>query len=83
MKVEMYYMDGCPYCHRALRLLEDKGVTVTIYNVTKDPALWQESKQRSNRDTVPQVFINDQHIGGCDDTLALEAQGKLETLLAQ
>ncbi|ELV07758.1 glutaredoxin 3 [Wohlfahrtiimonas chitiniclastica] len=83
MSVEMYYMPSCPYCKRALDLLKSKGADVTIYDVNQDAKLWEESKSRSGRDTVPQIFINDQHIGGCDDLVALNAKGGLDPLLAK
>lgn len=83
MSIEMYYLPSCPYCKRALDLLKTKGVEVKIYDVNQNAKYWDESKKRSGRDTVPQVFINDQHIGGCDDLLALNAKGGLDPLLAK
>ncbi|GAA5102458.1 glutaredoxin 3 [Wohlfahrtiimonas larvae] len=81
MSVEMYYLPSCPYCKRALDLLKKKGAEVKIYDVNQDSQYWEESKKRSGRDTVPQIFINDQHIGGCDDLHALDAKGDLDPLL--
>ncbi len=81
MKVEVYFLPGCPYCLKAVTLLKKKKVDMTIYDVNQDPKYWEESKTRSGRDTVPQIFINDKHIGGCDDLLALDAKGELDPLL--
>ncbi len=82
MLVEMFFSPYCPYCRRAQSLLESKGVSITIYDVDAKPDLWEESKRRSGRNTVPQIFINDRHVGGCDDLHALEAKGELATWLA-
>lgn len=81
MSIEMYYLPSCPYCKRALDLLKKKGADVTIYDVNQDAKYWDESKKRTGRDTVPQIFINGQHIGGCDDLHALDAKGGLDPLL--
>lgn len=81
MSVEMYYLPSCPYCKRALDLLKKKGAEVKIYDVNQDTKYWEESKKRTGRDTVPQIFIDGQHIGGCDDLHALDAKGGLDPLL--
>ena len=83
MKIEMYILATCPYCSRAKQLLESKGVKdIIFYDVGKQPELWDDSKQRSKgRTTVPQIFINDQHIGGCDDLFALDQASGLDPLL--
>lgn len=81
MSVEMYYLPSCPYCKRALDLLKSKGVEVKIYDVNQDAKYWDESKKRSGRDTVPQIFIDEHHVGGCDDLHALDAKGELDSLL--
>lgn len=82
-KVELYTKGYCPYCRRAKALLGDKGVEYTEYPIDKQPELRDEMIERANGGyTVPQIFINEQHIGGCDDMFALESQGKLEPLLA-
>jgi|TARA_Y100001970_G_scaffold51536_1_gene65195 glutaredoxin 3 len=83
-KVEIYTKGYCPYCHRAKALLQQKGVEYTEFAVDAEPALRDEMIQRANGGyTVPQIFINGQHIGGCDDMYALERQQKLDPLLAQ
>ena len=81
--VEVYFKSTCPYCTRARTLLAQKGVNASEYNVDAGGSKKQEMVQRANgRTTVPQIFINDRHIGGCDDLMALEQGGKLDELLA-
>lgn len=81
-KVELYTKGYCPYCHRAKALLTEKGVAFTEFEIDKDPTLRDPMIARANgRTTVPQIFIGDTHVGGCDDLFALEAQDKLEALL--
>lgn len=83
-KVEIYTKGYCPYCHRAKALLQQKGVEYIEFAMDAEPALRDEMIQRANGGyTVPQIFINGQHIGGCDDMYALERQQKLDPLLAQ
>ncbi|MBF0308361.1 MAG: glutaredoxin 3 [Magnetococcales bacterium] len=73
----------CPYCVRAKRLLERKQVAFTEVNLDKEPDRRDEMLTRSNgRKTVPQIFIGERHIGGCDDLHALDAAGELDPLLA-
>lgn len=79
--VEIYTKDYCPFCHRAKALLAAKNISFTEYDVTFDPAGVREMVERSGRRTVPQVFINGQHIGGSDDLALLDAQGGLDPLL--
>jgi glutaredoxin 3 len=82
-KVEMYSKVFCPFCIRATALLESKGVKIIEYSAANDKAKRAEMNQRSNgRNTFPQIFINDKHIGGSDDLAALERSGKLDALLA-
>ncbi|MGA1384243.1 MAG: glutaredoxin 3 [Steroidobacteraceae bacterium] len=81
-KVVMYATAWCPYCARARELLESKKVDYEVIDVDRDPALRQEMMARSNRHTVPQIFIGDVHVGGCDDLHALNAKGGLDPLLA-
>ena len=81
-KVEIYTKDYCPYCHKALALLKSKDVTFIHYDVTHDTDKHAEMVKRADgRKTVPQVFINDNGIGGCDDLHDLDRQGKLDTML--
>lgn len=78
----MYATGWCPYCARARQLLERKGVAVHEIDIEADPAQRETMMQRSGRRTVPQIFIDDRHIGGCDDLHALDAAGGLDPLLA-
>ena len=81
--VEIYVKTTCPYCYRAQRLLEDKGVQYETYVLDSGGPKRQEMIQRAmGRTTVPQIFINGRHVGGCDDLYALDRAGQLERLLA-
>lgn len=80
--IEIYSSFTCPYCHRAKALLKQKGVEFTEHNVTLGGALKAEMIKRANgARTVPQIFIDDRHIGGCDDLFALDSAGKLDPLI--
>lgn len=82
-KVEIYVKTFCPYCIRALHLLDAKGVDYDVYVIGFDGSKREEMIQRAKgRTTVPQIFIDDRHIGGCDDLFALERGGSLDQLLA-
>ena len=81
-KIEIYTTTTCPYCHAAKSLLQQKKVAFNEINVTGDQAAREKMTIRANGvRTVPQIFINDEHIGGCDDLYALDHQNKLDTLL--
>lgn len=80
-EVIMYATTTCPYCERARRLFQRKGISYTELLVDQEPARWPEMTARSGRSTVPQIFIGDRHVGGYDDTVALDAQGDLDQLL--
>jgi glutaredoxin 3 len=80
-KVEVYTKTHCPYCVRAKALLDSKGVKYIEIPLDEDLLRMQEMQQRSGRRTVPQIFIDDQHIGGCDDLYAADKAGKLNPLL--
>ncbi|MBU3020827.1 glutaredoxin 3 [Aestuariibacter sp. A3R04] len=83
-KVEIYTKGYCPYCHRAKALLSQKGVEFKEIAIDADPSMREVMIDRANGGyTVPQIFINDTHIGGCDDLFALESKNKLDALLAQ
>jgi glutaredoxin 3 len=79
--VVIYLSSWCPYCHQARELLQSKQVEVQEINVDSEPALRAEMMRRSGRRTVPQIFIGERHIGGCDDLVALDAAGGLDPLL--
>jgi glutaredoxin 3 len=82
--VEIYTWQTCPFCIRAKVLLRWKGVNFTEYKIDGDGAARVKMADRANgRRSVPQIFINNQHIGGCDDLYTLDHQGQLDTLLAQ
>ena len=82
-QITIYTKPYCPYCIRAVSLLEKKGAPFTEIEAAFDPAKRQEMIQRAGgRATFPQIFIDDRHIGGCDDMMALEYDGKLDALLA-
>jgi glutaredoxin 3 len=79
--VVIYTTPWCPYCVRARRLLDDKGVAYTNINVSGDVSLRHEMELKSGRHTVPQIWINEHHVGGCDDLMALQRAGKLDEML--
>jgi len=79
--VVIYCTPYCPYCTRAKMLLDGKGIEYTELRVDKDRALRDEMEQRSGRTSVPQIFIGDFHVGGCDDLFALEQAGELDSHL--
>ena len=82
-QVTIYTKPYCPYCIRAVSLLEKKGIDFTEIEAAFDPEKRAEMMQRSGRTTFPQIFIGDHHIGGCDDMMALEREGRLDPLLQQ
>jgi glutaredoxin 3 len=82
-KVTIYTRPFCGYCARALSLLETKGADFEEIEAGMDPALRREMMERSGGGaTFPQIFVGEQHIGGCDDMLALDRAGKLDPMLA-
>jgi glutaredoxin 3 len=81
--VTLYTTRFCPYCVRARRFLDEKGVDFEDIAVDHDPQLRREMTQRSGRFTVPQIWIGEQHIGGCDDLLHLARLGQLDAMLEQ
>ena len=81
-RVLMYTTAVCPYCVRAKQLLKARGVTeIEEVRVDLDPERRDEMMQKTQRRTVPQIFIGDTHVGGCDDLYALDAAGELKPLL--
>jgi len=79
--VEVYASKFCPYCHWARGLLDSKRVAYKLYDVDGNIALRQEMNKRSQRTSVPQIFIDDVHIGGFDELSSLDRAGKLDELL--
>jgi glutaredoxin 3 len=82
-RIEIYTTPTCPYCLAAKRLLTKKGAAFEEISVAWDPLGRRRMSQRADgRSTVPQIFIDDRHIGGCDDLYALDRAGELDALLA-
>ena len=82
-KVEIYTSPFCGFCYRAKGLLEDKGVEFDEIDITFHPARRPEMMKRANGQTsVPQIFIDDKHVGGCDELYALESRGELDGYLS-
>ena len=79
--VTVYVSDWCPYCQRAKSLLQQKQVIFSEINVDDDEKFRAEMIARSNRRTVPQIFIGDKHVGGCDELYALDGSGELDRLI--
>lgn len=79
--ITIYTSAWCPYCIRAKQLLTEKGVEFKEISVDGKPEVRAEMKEKANQNSVPQIWINDFHVGGCDDLLALESEGKLDKLL--
>jgi glutaredoxin 3 len=80
-QIEMYVSDWCPYCARARALLRSKGVAFTEIDVEAVPGARSEMAARGGGDTVPQIFIGGNAVGGCDELQALDAAGHLDPLL--
>lgn len=82
-QITVYSKSWCPYCVRAKALLDSKGVNYTEVDLEREPERVSEMVERSGgRRTVPQIFVGDQHLGGCDDLYALDRAGTLDSLLA-
>lgn len=82
--VEIYTWSSCPFCIRAKALLDRKGVDYTEYCIDGDEAARDDMGDRANgRRSLPQIFINDEHVGGCDELHALERAGNLDPMLQQ
>jgi len=83
-QVRMYSTRSCPYCQRADRLLKKRGVKkVEKINVGGDRKLWKAMEKETQRNTVPQIYIGDVHVGGFDELAELDRNGKLQTLLSE
>lgn len=83
MTVVMYTTAYCPYCVRARRLLDAKGVSYRDIRVDAEPGLRQEMIRLSGRRTVPQIWVGQQHVGGCTELYDLERRGQLDSMLAE
>lgn len=82
-QVTIYTSSTCPYCHRAKTLLESKGVHYNEIDVNANPQEFQSIKDQTGWNTVPQIFINEKFVGGCDDIHLLDGKGELDPLLFQ
>ena len=82
-EVIVYSSNYCPYCSRAKQLLKSKSIKFTEINVDSRSSVRQEMTKKCGQTSVPQIWINSQHIGGCDDIFTLERAGKLDQLLAK
>lgn len=82
-RVVVYATDWCPYCNRARQLLARKNVAFDEIDIEMSPAARAQMQARSGRTSVPQIFIGDTHVGGCDELHALEARGALDALLGR
>ena len=80
--IEVYVQDWCPYCSRVVSLLQKKGVAFQEIDAPHGSTARADALRRAGRNTMPQVFIDGRHIGGCDDVVALDRTGKLDALLA-
>jgi len=80
-KIEIYTKNYCPYCRLAKELLSGKDLSFIEYDVTGNQEMEEEMRRRSGRKTVPEIFIDDALIGGCDDLVALDQSGGLDSLL--
>ncbi|MCW8901609.1 MAG: glutaredoxin 3 [Gammaproteobacteria bacterium] len=80
-KVEIFCTPFCPYCIRAKKLLDSKNVEYEEIRIDLEPARQDEMVARAKRTSVPQIFIDDYHVGGCDDLFELEAEGTLDSRL--
>lgn len=81
-KVIIYTASYCPYCHLAKELLRTKGATFEEIDVTGNAQLRSQMAEKAGRSTVPQIWIGETHVGGCDDLQALDRSGKLDGMLA-
>ena len=79
--VTLYVSDWCPYCQRAKGLLSGKNVAFNEINVEDQPKYREEMIARSGQRSVPQIFIGDRHVGGCDELFELDRSGKLDPLI--
>ena len=79
--ITVYLSEWCPYCRRAKGLLESKALVFDEINVDDEAKFREEMIARSNRRTVPQIFIGDKHVGGCDDLFELDRSGELDRLI--
>ena len=80
-KVEVYSTESCPFCVRARNLLNKKGVTFQEYRIDQEPELRPKMEERAGRTSVPQIFIDDYHVGGFDELSEMDVDGELDERL--
>ncbi|MDG6774401.1 glutaredoxin 3 [Thiomicrorhabdus sp. ZW0627] len=80
-QVVIYSTQTCPFCNMAKRLLDSKGVSYETIDVGNDRQLWADMEAKTGRNTVPQIFIGDHHVGGFDDLSAADKRGEIDALL--
>ena len=80
--IEIYTKSWCPFCHKAKNLLDQKGLDYVEYDVTEDLALEAKMRNRTRQTSVPQIYINGQYLGGSDDLLAADREGRLSAYLS-
>jgi len=83
MEVIVYATKSCPFCHMALRLLDSKNIHYKVIDVGTDRLLWAEMESKTGRNTVPQIFIGDHHVGGFDDLSLADTRGEIDFLLKE
>ncbi|QBX33663.1 glutaredoxin 3 [Paracoccus liaowanqingii] len=81
MTIEIYTTRTCPFCIRAKQLLDKKGAAYTEIDVGTDPALRDKMTKRAGKRSVPQIFVGQTHVGGCDELYAMDRAGRLDSLL--
>ena len=80
-EIIVYANQSCPFCIRARKLLDVKGLEYDLIDVTGSPERWAQMEERSGRNTIPQVFVKGQHVGGYDDLYAADQSGRLDEML--
>lgn len=80
-EIVVYLTPTCPYCNMAIKLLKGKGLSFDQINVAGNRELWQEMEEKTGRNTVPQVFVGEHHVGGFDDLSAADASGELDRII--
>ncbi|MBE0493834.1 MAG: glutaredoxin 3 [Thiomicrospira sp.] len=80
-EIIVYANQSCPFCIRARKLLDVKGLEYELIDVTSSPGRWVQMEERSGRNTIPQVFVKGQHVGGYDDLYAADQSGRLDEML--
>lgn len=80
-EITVYLTQTCPFCNMAKKLLDGKGLTYETIDVGRDAALWGDMQAKSGRNTVPQIFIGEHHVGGFDDLSAADQSGELDRLI--